>query len=106
MSVKNDISMNYSEMSKLSYNVQRKQQEYEKMLNNLDALVQELNNEWAGNAQVEFATAYSKLKPKLKAVSNVLSNYSKAITDVMSCQEELDKSTASINRKTLYTPSF
>lgn len=102
MSTKNDVSMNYSEMSKLSYSVQRKQQEFEKMLNELDSLVEELNGEWTGCAAQEFSIAYDKLKPKLKTVSEVLSKYSEEIANVMSCQEELDKLHANdINRSIL-----
>lgn len=103
MSPKLDVLIDYSQMSSLADNVEKRQQEYEKMLNKLDSLAQQINSEWTGNAQVEFATAYSKLKPKLNVVSNVLSNYSKAVTDVIQFHEDMDKIHANGIRRNIVT---
>lgn len=100
-----DFLMDYSAMEALVTQVKAMQEDFDAMCANLDSLVNSLDGQWQGKAQVEFAASYSKLKPKLKSISAVLSNYSTEIANAASNESALE----AFNTKTygsIGVPSF
>ena len=93
------FSMDYSAMENLAKEVTAMNEEFQDMIINLATLVESLNGQWQGKAQVEFAAAYSKLKPKLDAISVVLQNYSNEINNIVTREQDLESS-----NKTLFNP--
>lgn len=90
-----DISMTYSSMEALAKEISNIQVDFDNMRTGFDSVVQSLEGQWQGAAQKEFTTAYSKLKPKLTTVSEVLSRYSTEITSTAKKQFALDTEGAS-----------
>lgn len=94
-----DFSMDYSAMSNLAKEVTAMNEEFQTMIADLATLVGSLDGQWQGKAQIEFAAAYSKLKPKLYAISEVLQNYATEINNAATSEQDLESS-----NKTLFTP--
>ena len=85
-------------MTTLSKEANDLKTDFDTMVKNLNTLVNSLNGQWEGAAQKEFATAYSKLKPKLTTISKVLDTYSTAVKQVAVGEEKTESATtASIN---------
>lgn len=99
MSTADIVSMDYSAMGNLAKEVTSMNQDFQEMINNLASLVESLDGQWQGKAQVEFAVAYSKLKPKLDTVSEVLQNYATEINNAAAAEQDVE----SFN-KTLFNP--
>lgn len=93
------FSMDYSAMGNLAKEVTVMNKEFQDMITNLATLVESLDGQWQGKAQVEFAAAYSKLKPKLDTISEVLQNYATEINNAASSEQDVE----SLN-KTLFNP--
>ena len=74
-----DFSMDYSSMESLASDVVNMQTDFEKMCKSLESLVESLEGQWQGSAQKEFAIAYSKLKPQLGSISDVLKHFSERL---------------------------
>ena len=94
-----NFSMDYSAMGNLAKEVTAMNKDFQDMITNLATLVDSLDGQWQGKAQVEFAAAYSKLKPKLDTISEVLQNYATEINNAASSEQDVE----SLN-KTLFTP--
>ena len=93
------FSMDYSAMGNLAKEVTAMNKDFQDMITNLATLVDSLDGQWQGKAQVEFAAAYSKLKPKLDTISEVLQNYATEINNAASSEQDVE----SLN-KTLFNP--
>lgn len=91
-----DFSMSYSAMKQLISEITGLHETFETMCNNLDSLVNSLDGQWQGAAQKEFAAAYSKLRPKLKAIGEMLGKYPAAISNVSGQEAETEASNASL----------
>ena len=94
-----NFSMDYSAMGNLAKEVTAMNEDFRDMITNLATLVDSLDGQWQGKAQVEFAAAYSKLKPKLDTISEVLQNYATEINNAATGEQDLE----SLN-KTLFNP--
>ena len=94
-----NFSMDYSAMGNLAKEVKAMNKDFQDMITNLATLVDSLDGQWQGKAQVEFAAAYSKLKPKLDTISEVLQNYATEINNAASSEQDVE----SLN-KTLFNP--
>lgn len=94
-----NFSMDYSAMGNLAKEVTAMNKDFQDMITNLATLVDSLDGQWQGKAQVEFAAAYSKLKPKLDTISEVLQNYATEINNAASSEQDVE----SLN-KTLFNP--
>ena len=94
-----NFSMDYSAMGNLAKEVTAMNKDFQDMITNLATLVESLDGQWQGKAQVEFAAAYSKLKPKLDTISEVLQNYATEINNAASSEQDVE----SLN-KTLFNP--
>ena len=99
MSTADIFSMDYSAMGNLAKEVTAMNKEFQDMITNLATLVESLDGQWQGKAQVEFAAAYSKLKPKLETISEVLQNYTTEISNAATSEQDVE----SLN-KTLFNP--
>ena len=99
MSTADIFSMDYSAMGNLAKEVTTMNKEFQDMIINLATLVDSLDGQWQGKAQVEFAAAYSKLKPKLDTISEVLQNYATEINNAATSEQGVE----SLN-KTLFNP--
>ena len=99
MSKQNDFAMDYEAMAELAKQVDVMQTDFVQMLDSLDDLVESVDGQWQGKAQVEFATAYSKLRPKLETIGEVLQNYATEINNAASSEQDVE----SLN-KTLFNP--
>ena len=99
MSTADIFSMDYSAMGNLAKEVTTMNKDFRDMITNLATLVDSLDGQWQGKAQVEFATAYSKLKPKLDTISEVLQNYATEINNAATSEQDLESS-----NKTLFNP--
>ena len=95
------FSMDYSAMGNLAKEVTVMNKEFQDMITNLATLVESLDGQWQGKAQVEFAAAYSKLKPKLDTISEVLQDYATEINNAVISEQDLESS-----NKTLYKPVY
>jgi WXG100 family type VII secretion target len=104
MSKQNDFAMDYDALSELAKQVGDMQTEFDQMLKSFDELVVSVDGQWQGKAQVEFAVAYSKLRPKLDAISTVLQNYATEINNAATNEQALE----SINERleTIYNVSY
>lgn len=94
-----NFSMDYSAMGNLAKEVTVMNKEFQDMISDLATLVESLDGQWKGKAQVEFAAAYSKLKPKLDTISEVLQNYATEINNAATGEQDVE----SLN-KTLFNP--
>ena len=94
-----NFSMDYSAMGNLAKEVTAMNKDFQDMITNLATLVDSLDGQWQGKAQVEFAAAYSKLKPKLDTISEVLQNYATEINNAATSEQDVE----SLN-KTLFNP--
>ena len=94
-----NFSMDYSAMDNLAKEVKAMNKDFQDMITNLATLVDSLDGQWQGKAQVEFAAAYSNLKPKLDTISEVLQNYATEINNATSSEQDVE----SLN-KTLFNP--
>ena len=94
-----NFSMDYSAIGNLAKEVTAMNKDFQDMITNLATLVESLDGQWQGKAQVEFAAAYSKLKPKLDTISEVLQNYATEINNAASSEQDVE----SLN-KTLFNP--
>ena len=87
-----DFSMDYSAMGNLAKEVTTMNDDFQKMIENLAKLVDSLDGQWQGHAQVEFAAAYSELKPKLDTISETLKNYATEINNAAFGEQDLESS--------------
>lgn len=99
MSMQNDFAMEYDAIAELAKQVNGMQTDFADMIKSLDELVTSVDSQWQGKAQVEFAVAYSKLRPKLDAISTVLQNYATEINNAATSEQDVE----SLN-KTLFNP--
>lgn len=105
MSTADIFSMDYSAMGELAKAVTAMNQDFQEMITDLDTLVESLDGQWQGKAQVEFAAAYSKLKPKLDTISEVLQNYATEINNATASEQDLESSNKALFKPVSY-PSF
>ena len=89
-----DISMSYGSMEALAKEINNINGDFNTMRSGLSSLVSSLNGEWEGTAKKEFEVAYSKLAPKLEAISNVLTRYTAAVNTVAANTKNTDSGTA------------
>lgn len=89
-----DVSMTYSSALEIARAIDDKRLDFNGMRDTLDRLVDSLSSEWEGAAQREFLTAYNKLKPKLKTISETMEQYSSEIRKAVSAQQEQELSSA------------
>lgn len=85
-----DIAMSYGSIEKVSGEIKKMKAEFDEMCLNLNTLVQELNGQWQGNAQREFAVAYSKLQPKLKTIGSIMGDFSTAVLEAANVMKGTD----------------
>ena len=90
MSTADIFSMDYSAMDNLAKEVTTMNKEFQDMITNLATLVDSLDGQWQGKAQVEFAVAYSKLKPELDTISEVLQNYATEINNAVVNEQDME----------------
>ena len=90
------FSMEYSALTDLAIKISDMDQDFQNMLSDLDNLVDSLDGQWQGKAQVEFATAYNELRPKLSKIGEVLGNYAKEINNATCSEQNLESSNKSI----------
>ena len=100
-----NFSMDYSAMGNLAKEVTAMNKDFQDMITNLATLVDSLDGQWQGNAQVEFAVAYSKLKPKLETISEVLQNYATEINSTATSEQDVESLNKSLFNPVSY-PSF
>lgn len=86
-----DISMQYSGIEATVREICQMQTDFSDMLINLNSLMRSMDGIWEGKAQQEFALAYSKLKPKLVRIEELLGDYCTELTDLISRQQNLEK---------------
>ena len=86
--------MNYDSMEALADQVETMRTDFEDMCKNLDSLIEDLNGKWQGKAQIEFAAAYKKLRPKLETINEVLSQYSVEILNAVAKESEVEDDNA------------
>lgn len=89
-----DVSMTYSSALEIAKAIDDKHLDFIGMRGTLDNLVDRLNGQWEGTAQREFLTAYNKLKPKLKLISETMERYSKEIRATVKAEQEADAGAA------------
>lgn len=89
-----DVSMSYSSALDIAKAIDDKRLDFNGMRCTLDNLVDTLNGQWEGTAQREFLTAYNKLKPKLKVISETMERYSKEIRAVVATEEDQDRASS------------
>jgi WXG100 family type VII secretion target len=85
-----DLIMEYDSISSFAKEILQTQVEFSRILADLDTMVGTTNDKWRGKAQVEFATAYSNLRPKLETISNVLKNYADAMSVAVANEKSLE----------------
>lgn len=85
-----DVSMTYSSALDIAKAIDDKRLDFNGMRGTLDNLVDTLNGQWEGAAQREFLTAYDKLKPKLKLISDTMERYSQEIRATVKAEREAD----------------
>ena len=90
MGRQNDFAMDYEALYELAKQIHQMETDFAEMRKNLDTLVSSLDDQWQGKAQVEFATAYGKLQPKLNTISETLYNYATAISKAASGEQDLE----------------
>jgi len=90
-----DVSMTYSSALDIARAIDDKRFDFNGMRDTLDSLVEGLSGEWEGTAQREFLTAYKKLKPKLKLISETMERYSTEIRATVAAEEEQEQASAS-----------
>ena len=101
-----DLIMDYNSISSLAQEISNTQMEFDQLLTNLEAMVSSTNSIWHGNAQVEFATTYSNLKPKLETISSVLKNYAEAISATVANEQNLESAHAKSLSTNVVIPTF
>jgi WXG100 family type VII secretion target len=89
-----DISMDYGSMENLKTQVTNLQSDFSELQKNLSSLVSSLDGQWEGAAQKEFATAYSKLEPKLGKISDMLGAFASAVESAASDEATTENSTS------------
>lgn len=85
-----DVSMTYSSALEIAKAIDDKRLDFNGMRGTLDNLIDRLNGQWEGTAQREFLTAYNKLKPKLKLISETMERYSREIRMTVKAEQETD----------------
>lgn len=105
MSTADIFSMDYSAMGNLAKEVTTMNEDFQTMIAGLATLVESLEGQWQGKAQVEFAAAYSKLKPKLDTISEVLQNYATEINNAATSEQDVESLNKSLFNPVSY-PSF
>lgn len=85
-----DVTMTYSSALEIAKAIDDKRLDFNGMRGTLDNLVDRLNGQWEGTAQREFVTAYNKLKPKLKLISETMERYSQEIRAAVKAEQEAD----------------
>ena len=83
-----DVSMTYSSALEIAKAIDDKRLDFNGMRDTLDHVVDSLSEEWEGAARREFLTAYNKLKPKLKTISETMERYSAEIKTTVAAEEE------------------
>jgi len=86
--------MDYAVVSGIGKEAAAIQSEFVALLSKVDSLVNSLDGVWQGSAKKEFMTAYDKLKPRFKAVSGNLTDYSNALRFVISTEQQTERQTA------------
>lgn len=81
-----DISMSYSSLSELANELQTLRAEFGVTCSGLESLMKNMDGQWKGSAQKEFAVSYSKLQPKLKIIDEVLGEYITAINGAVASE--------------------
>lgn len=99
MSEKTDFSMEYTALKELAESVTEMNTDFQEMIKKLSTLVETLDGQWQGKAQVEFAAAYEKLAPKLETISEVLDKYAIEINNAVTGEQDVESS-----NKNLYKP--
>lgn len=89
-----DVSMTYSSALDIAKAIDDKRLDFNGMRGTLDNLVDRLNGQWEGAAQREFLTAYNKLKPKLKLISETMERYSQEIRATVKAEQEADNTSS------------
>ena len=89
-----DVSMTYSSALEIAKAIDNKRLDFNGMRGTLENLVDSLSGQWEGTTQREFLTAYNKLKPKLKLISETMERYSKEIRAVVAAEEDQDKTSS------------
>ncbi len=100
-----NFSMDYSAMGNLAKEVTAMNKDFQDMITNLATLVDSMDGQWQGKAQVEFAAAYSKLEPKLDTISEVLQNYATEINNAATSEQDVESLNKSLFNPVSY-PSF
>lgn len=85
-----DVAMDYGSIETVSGEIEKMKAEFDDMCLNLNTLVRELDGQWQGNAQTEFAAAYSKLEPKLESIGNIMGDFSAAVLKAACVMKETD----------------
>lgn len=89
-----DISMDYSSLEALAGKVSSLQKDFEGLRTALNNLMENLDGQWKGTAQTEFAVSYSKLQPKLNVVSQVLGDYVSELRIAAGLEQDTDRTIA------------
>ena len=89
-----DVSMTYSSVLDIARAIDNKRLDFNGMCGTLKNLVDNLSNQWEGTAKREFLTAYNKIEPKLKLISETMEQYSKEIRKAVSEEQQQDALTA------------
>ena len=100
-----NFSMDYSAMGNLAKEVTTMNEDFQTMIAGLTTLVESLEGQWQGKAQVEFAAVYSKLKPKLDTISEVLQDYATEINNAATSEQDVESLNKSLFNPVSY-PSF
>lgn len=82
--------MDYSAMEALASLVSNLQREIDEMYSDMDSLVNSLDGQWIGKAQVEFTTSYKQLKPQIKEIQTTLEEFSNQIKSASALTQETD----------------
>lgn len=88
--ISTDVSMDYGVVSGVGKEAAAIQGEFADLFSKVGSLVRDLDGIWQGSAKEEFITAYNKLKPRFETVSGNLSDYSSAMSLVVSREQQTE----------------
>ena len=100
-----DISIEFNSIELLANEITKLQLEYDRMLKDLRILVNSMDGQWQGKAQLQFAEDYKTLKPKLEIINTLLAEYSKTLSDVVAREMELERDNSNLFSNVAY-PTF
>ena len=85
-----DISMSYYALEDLASDIGQLKEQLNAAKEELNQLISTTDGRWKGCAQLEFAAAYDKLRPKLQSMNDVLECYQAELQRTMEREKETE----------------